>query len=71
MEHLAGDPGPTEEQLGKLSVAPKVKAAGLGGALSVLLVFGLAQVGVDLPSDVAAALATVIAFAAGYMKSDG
>lgn len=50
-------------------VQPKVTAAGFGGAATVLLVFALTQVGVELPPEVASALTTVIAFAAGYLKA--
>lgn len=47
----------------------KVKAGSLAGAVSVLVVFFLNQVGVDVSSEVASALTTVLSFAAGYIKS--
>lgn len=51
-------------------IQPKVTAAGAGGAFSVLVVFVLAQVGVELPPEIASALTTVFAFAAGYLKTN-
>jgi len=51
-------------------VEPKVTAAGVAGAVTVLLVFGLSSLGVDLPPEVASALTTLIAFAAGYLKAN-
>lgn len=47
---------------------PKVTAAGLGGLLAALVIWGLKQFAqVDAPADVAAAITTVCSFAAGYM----
>jgi hypothetical protein len=68
MSKLAGDPGPAKEVRTATQIDPKVGAAGIAGSLSVLIVFGLAQLGVSLPTEVAAAFATVLAFAAGYLK---
>ena len=67
-EKLAGDAGPVKEVPTAGQIDPKVGAAGIGGAVAVLLVAGLAAFGIDLNAEVAAALATVIAFAAGYLK---
>lgn len=67
-EKLAGDPGPSKEVRTLRQLDPKVGAAGVGGAVSVLIVAGLAAFGIELNAEVAAALATVIAFAAGYLK---
>ena len=69
MEHLQGDAGPTNESLGRLQVAPKIKAASLAGALSAMLVWGLTYAGVTLPPEVASAVTTLLAFAAGYLKA--
>jgi len=69
MEHLQGDAGPTEESLGATHLAPKVKAASLAGAVSVLIVWGLDSAGITLPPEVASAVTTILAFAAGYLKS--
>lgn len=49
---------------------PKVAAAGIAGAITVLVVFGLKQFAhIEVPAEVAAALTAVISFAAGYIKS--
>lgn len=50
---------------------PKVAAAGIGGALSVILIY-LVRVllNTELPAEVAASVATVLAFGAGYLKKD-
>ena len=69
-EETAGDPGPAEETPMDLTPTPKVAAAGTGGALSIVLIYLLAQVGVDLPPEVAAAAATLVAFAAGYLRTE-
>lgn len=45
----------------------KVTAAGLGGALTILVMWGFRLAGVEPPAEVGAALATVLAFAAGYV----
>lgn len=58
------DPTPTKAPY------PKVQAAGLGGALATLIVGILAIVGVDVPETVAAAGATVLAFALGYLRTE-
>jgi putative flippase GtrA len=47
---------------------PKVAAAGIGGAVATIVVYIASQVGVEIPGDVGAALATVVAFAAAYLK---
>jgi hypothetical protein len=51
------------------SAAPvrKVSAGGIAGALSIVLVFVLGSMGVDVTAEVAAALTTIISFAAGYL----
>lgn len=64
-----GDAGPSEESLGRTHLAPKVKAASLAGAVSVLIVWGAAYAGVDIPPEVASAFSTILAFAAGYLKN--
>lgn len=49
---------------------PKVVAAGLGGAVATLLVWLLAEFGGrDMPAEAGAALAAVLAFAFGYLRS--
>lgn len=47
---------------------PKVKAAGGAGAAAVVLVWVLDQVGVSMPPEVAAAVTTLLATGAGYLK---
>ena len=47
---------------------PKVKAGGAAGALTVVLVFVLAQAGVDLPPEVAAAVTVLLSTFAGWLK---
>lgn len=47
---------------------PKVAAAGVGGAVTVLVVWVLGQAGMDVPAEIAAAISTVVGFAAGYLK---
>lgn len=49
---------------------PKVAAAGVGGAASILVVWVLGVVGLDVPPEVAGAIATVLSFASGYFKSE-
>lgn len=64
----AADGGVVEEPGPDRAPVPKVAAAGAGGALAVVAVWAAGLVGVDLPAEVAAALATLAAFAAGYLK---
>lgn len=51
-------------------IQPKVAAAGVAGAVAVLIVGVLALFGVVLDPTVVSALTTLIAFAAGYIKKD-
>lgn len=48
---------------------PKVAAAGVAGAVTTVIVFIAAQLGLEVPSEVAAAVTALLAFAAGYLKS--
>lgn len=49
----------------------KVTAATLAGAVTTVFVWGLKQYGnIDLPGEVAAALTTILAFAAGWITSE-
>lgn len=50
-------------------VHSKVKAAGVGGAVAIVLVFVLGQLGVAVPADVGAAAATILGFLFGFVKS--
>lgn len=54
-----------------MNLNPKVAASGIAGALTVVLVYVLSLVGVDVPTEVAAAVTVIIAFVAGYLRSQG
>jgi hypothetical protein len=54
-----------------MNVNPKVVASGAAGALTVLVVYLLSLVGVDVPTEVAAAITVIIAFVAGYLRPQG
>ena len=48
---------------------PKVAAAGIAGAVTVILVWLLnTAAGVDVPPEVASSFTAVLAFAAGWLK---
>lgn len=49
---------------------PKVKAAGIGGAVATIVVFVASQFGAEIPGDVGAAIATVVAFVAAYVRPE-
>jgi hypothetical protein len=46
---------------------PKVTAAGAAGAAVVVATYAAALFGVDVPAEVSAAVATIAAFAAGWL----
>lgn len=48
----------------------KVAAAGVGGAASVVIVWALSLAHVEVPAEVAAAFATLLAFLAGWLRRD-
>lgn len=51
---------------------PKVAAAGIAGAVSIIVVWLMhAAASIDVPPEVASAFTTVVAFAAGYLKQPG
>ena len=50
---------------------PKIAAVGIGGAGSTLIVWTLAVFGLKPTPELAAALTTLIAFAAGYAFREG
>jgi len=52
-----------------MNLNPKTTAAGIAGAVTLVIVFVLGRLGVDIPADVAAAVTTIIAFVAAYLKS--
>jgi hypothetical protein len=47
---------------------PKVAAGGAAGAVTVILVFVLSEVGVELPPEVASAVTALLSVAAGWFK---
>ena len=47
----------------------KVAAAGVAGSVTTVVVWAAGQAGVVIPPEVAAAVATIIAFAAGYVRA--
>ena len=49
----------------------KVAAAGAAGALAVLIVYLLGEFGVAVSEEAGAAIATLLAFAGGYLKREG
>lgn len=49
----------------------KVQAAGASGALAVLVVFVAGALGLEVPAEVAAAVATLAAYAGGYLRRAG
>jgi len=58
------------ESYDQVSSAPtnKVSAAGIGGSITVVILFVVKSVWhVDIPAEVGAAIATVISFASGYL----
>ena len=48
---------------------PKVAAAGIGGSVSVIVIWAAGQFGLEVPAEVGAAFAALVSFAAGYLKS--
>jgi hypothetical protein len=50
---------------------PKVASAGITGAAVTLIISALGYYGIELPPEVAAALATLFAFVAGYLTPPG
>lgn len=60
----------TVEKYDQVSSAPtnKVSAAGIGGSISVVLLWVTGQFfTIEIPPEVAAAIATVISFLSGYL----
>lgn len=55
---------------GSNAPTPKVVGAGAGGAIATILVWVLGLAGVEVPPEVAAALATVVAFIGGYIRRE-
>ena len=52
-------------------VRPKVAAAGIGGAVTTIALYVLSEAaGVEVPPEIASAIAVVVAFSAGYLKGE-
>lgn len=54
-----------------MKLHPKVAAAGGAGAVGALVAWIVGQYGVPIPPEAAAAVSTLVTFAAGYLKSLG
>ena len=52
-----------------MAVNPKVAAGGLAGAATILVVFVAGAFGLEIPPEVSSAFTTLVAFAAGYLKT--
>lgn len=48
----------------------KVAAAGIGGSLSIVLIYVVGLFGLDLPPEVASAVTAIVSFAAGYVTPE-
>ncbi len=48
---------------------PKVKASGAAGGFGIVIVWVAGQLGLEMPPEVAAALAALLATLAGYLRS--
>ena len=53
-----------------MTINKKVQGAGIGGAVATLVVWVASAAGVDVPAEVGAALATIAAFGAGFLKAE-
>jgi hypothetical protein len=61
-------PNPVESPpLAPTQVHSKVGAGALGGAIAVLVVYGVGLLGLEPPAEVAVAFGTVLTFVAGYV----
>lgn len=52
-----------------IAAHPKVQAAGAAGAATVVVVFIARELGLEVPGEVASALTTLFATAAGYLRA--
>jgi len=51
-----------------MNLNPKVGAAAIGAAVTLVIVFVMGQLGVQVPADVASALTLIVSVAAAYLK---
>ena len=56
--------------MAKTAPTPKVAAAGVSGAVALIIVWIVGMFGVEVPAEVGAALATILAFVGGYLIPD-
>lgn len=54
-----------------LKPTEKVQAGGYAGALALVLLWAAGQAGIDLPAEVAAGIALLIAGAGAWIKTEG
>jgi hypothetical protein len=52
-----------------MNLNPKLKASAAAAAVTLVIVFVLGELGVDVPADVATAVTLILSVAAGYVKS--
>ena len=48
----------------------KVAAGGIGGALSIVLIYVVGLLGLDMPPEVASAVTAIVSFLAGYIVKE-
>jgi hypothetical protein len=58
-----------EGEMNTPTVHPKVTAAGLSGAVVTVALYVASLFGVTVPGEVGAALGTIAAFGAGYLRT--
>ena len=51
-----------------MNLNPKVTAAAIGAAATLVIVFVLGQFGVEVPADVASAVTLIVSVVAAYLK---
>lgn len=51
-----------------MNLNPKVTAAAIGAAATLVIVFVMGQLGVQVPADVASALTLIVSVVAAYLK---
>lgn len=56
--------------MGNLAPTSKMAATGTAGAAALVLVWTLGQFGVDMPAEVAAGVAVLVSWLAGYIKTE-
>ena len=51
-----------------MNLNPKVGAAAIGAAVTLVIVFVMGQLGVEVPADVASAVTLIVSVVAAYLK---